>query len=105
MNNSDLHDTLKAIGRTPGIFKRDTPLLLLTLEKMQKIKCGMKTLENDVIMDVHTADIFTISLTDSLLAEIISMARLSESAAKRGDEMARVHFARELKKVCRKQYS
>lgn len=55
-------------------------------------------------MDIHNADIYTISLTDPILAEIILMASMSEEAAERGDEMARAHFARELKKACRKQY-
>jgi len=37
MNNKDLHETLKAIGRTPDTFRRDTPLLLKTLEKMGEL--------------------------------------------------------------------
>lgn len=37
MSNTDLHETLKVIGRTPDMFRRDTPLLLKTLDKMQAV--------------------------------------------------------------------
>jgi hypothetical protein len=37
MSNKDLRETLEAIGRTPDIFRRDTLLLLKTLDEMKKL--------------------------------------------------------------------
>lgn len=34
MSNTDLHKTLIAIGRSPLTFRRDTPLLLKTLDNL-----------------------------------------------------------------------
>lgn len=38
MKNKELQETLIAIGRTPGIFYRDTPMLLQVMEKMKMEK-------------------------------------------------------------------
>jgi len=55
-------------------------------------------------MNVHTADTYTISLADPILAEIISCARHAEDAGNMGDELCRAFWGRALKAACRKQY-
>lgn len=42
MSSTDLHETLKAIGRSPDIFYRDTPLLLETLDNLEKVNHRIK---------------------------------------------------------------
>lgn len=37
MSNTDLRETLEVIGRTPDMFRRDTPLLLKTLDGLKGI--------------------------------------------------------------------
>ena len=42
MRDKDLHETLIAIGRTPGMFRRDTPLLLETLNNLETVNRRVK---------------------------------------------------------------
>jgi len=44
MSNTDLHETLIAIGRSPLTFKRDTPLLLKTLDNLEAVNRRVKDL-------------------------------------------------------------
>ena len=44
MSNTDLHETLKVIGRTRDIFYRDTPLLLKTLDGLEQNNKAVKAL-------------------------------------------------------------
>ncbi len=37
MSDSELNETLKAIGRGQDIFRRDTPMLLETLKRVHEI--------------------------------------------------------------------
>jgi len=49
MNRNELHETLKAIGRSSDTFKRDTPMLLETLDKLEIMNRRVKDIgrEND----------------------------------------------------------
>ena len=40
--DKELRETLIAIGRTPGMFRRDTPLLLETLENLEAVNRRVK---------------------------------------------------------------
>ena len=44
MCNTDLMETLQAIGRSPDTFRRDTPQLLKTLESITEINRRMKNI-------------------------------------------------------------
>lgn len=48
MNKSDLRKTLKAIGRSPQIFYRDTPLLLQTLDGLEENNKAVKAICNEL---------------------------------------------------------
>ncbi len=51
MSDSELNATLKAIGRGPEIFRRDTPMLLKTLKNIEAINREMKTVEQQFAID------------------------------------------------------
>ena len=42
MSNTDLHETLKAIGRSSKLFYRDTPMLLKTLDNLEEMNRRVK---------------------------------------------------------------
>ncbi len=51
MTDSKLNDTLKAIGRGPDIFRRDTPMFLKTLQNIEAVNREMKTVEQQFAID------------------------------------------------------
>lgn len=42
MSHSELHETLLVIARTPSVFRRDTPMLLKALDRIEEIKETLK---------------------------------------------------------------
>ena len=42
MSRNELHETLLVIARTPGQFRRDTPMLLKALDRVEEIKQNLK---------------------------------------------------------------
>lgn len=47
MKNSDLHQTLLAIGRSPEMFYRDTPMLFKMLDNVEMINRRIKNIGHE----------------------------------------------------------
>lgn len=48
---TDLHETIIAIGRTPELFYRDTPLLLQTLDGLEQNNKNVKALSRKLSIE------------------------------------------------------